>query len=132
MKDLIVPLALLPTIMPTNAGEAETWWTVAQRNGVGFVFFMLFIALTALSMRREKKAEKERVEREAKANAEEVALRTEIRDLSKSQLEQADKHAKRLETIIKDGNKAAADVAIEMKNLARRVRCPGAPTHPIE
>lgn len=131
MKDLIAPLALLPTIMPANVGEAETWWTIAQRNGVGFVFFILFLALTALSVRREKKAERERTKREIEDKAEQRAMRTEIRDLTKKQLAQAATHATRLENIIKDGNKAAADVAIEMKNLARRVRCPGS-THPIE
>ena len=124
MRELVLPLALLPTILPANVGEAETWWTVAQRNGVGFVFFILFLALTALSVRREKKAEGDRVKRENDANAERVTLQTEIRDLNKQQLEQAEKHGKNLERIIKDGNRAAADVAVEMKNLARRVNCP--------
>ena len=130
MKDLLLPLAILPSIMPANAGEAETWWTIAQRNGVGFVFFVLFLALTAISVRREKVAEQDRVKRENDANAERLALQTEIRDLNKQQLDQAAGHSSRLEKIIKDGNKAQADVGIEMKNLARRVRCPGAPIPP--
>jgi thiamine biosynthesis lipoprotein ApbE len=143
MRELILPFAILPAILPANVNEAETWWTVAQRNGVGFVFFVLFLALTALSVRREKKAETERkareiaseiarAKREDKSNAERLAMQSEIRDLNEKQLAQAVKHSTRLENVIKEGNKAAADVAVEMKNLARRVRCPGTTHHPTE
>lgn len=125
MRELTLPLILLPTILPTDAGQAETWWTIAQRNGVGFVFFVLFLALTALSIRREKRAELKRAELELEANAERLAMQTEIRDLNKKQLAQQISHSNRLEQIIKDGNKAQADVGVELKNLARRVRCPG-------
>lgn len=131
MRELILPFALLPAILPANVDEAETWWTVAQRNGVGFVFFVLFLGLTALSIRREKKAEANRAKREVESNAERLALQTQIRDLNEKQLKQADAHSTRLLNIIKDGNKAAADVGVELKNLARRVRCPGS-IHPTE
>lgn len=135
MRELVLPLALLPTILPTNAGEAETWWTIAQRNGVGFVFFILFLSLTALSIRRERKVEIARAKREADANAERIALQTQIRDLTqaqltaseehgKRQLAQSTSHARKLEGIIEDGNKVQVELSANIKQLARKVNCP--------
>ena len=130
MREFALSFAVLPGMlaqMPPKIEEAESWWETANRNGVGFVFFVLFVCLMWVSYRREKTAEEARVKRENAANAERTALQAEIRDINQRQLEQANTHAAALQRIIKDGNKAQADVAIEMKNLARKVNCPRLP-----
>lgn len=128
MKDLLVPLALIPSVfissLPVDMAQADSWWQTAQKNGVGFVFFLLFLGITFATYNREKKAEAARVLRDNSANGERLAMQTEIRDLNKQQLDSAKDHSKNLERLIKDGNKAQADIGAEMKNLARKVNCP--------
>lgn len=128
MKDLFIPFALIPTVfatsLPVDINEASSWWEKAQKEGVGFVFFMLFLVITFMTYYREKKAEAARVLRDNSANGERLAMQTEIRDLNKQQLDSAKDHSKNLERLIKDGNKSQADIGAEMKNLARKVNCP--------
>jgi hypothetical protein len=122
MREFALSFAVFSQI-PTVT-EAESWWQKANKHGVGFVFFLMFLALTWLSYRRERKVEIERVKRETEVNAERISLQTEIRDLNRQQLEQAQSQSKRLEDLIREGNKAQTNVAIEMRTLARKVNCP--------
>ncbi len=116
---------MLPPFLAADVHDAEGWWQLVQKNGVGFIFFILFVILTGFSVRREKASEEARAKRENEANADRLAMQTEIRDLNKKQFDQQVSHSTRLEQIIKDGNKAQADVGVELKNLARRMKCAG-------
>lgn len=131
MKDFLLPLAALPPFLATTAQDADGWWQIVQKNGVGFIFFVLFLFISWLSFKREKTAETERVNRETaaeaarvkrenEANAERLAMQTEIRDLNKSQLEQAEKHAKSLELLVKEQTKGMNDNATELRNVVRK------------
>lgn len=129
MREFALSFAVLPSVLgqlPVKSDEVESWWEKANKHGVGFVFFVLFLALMYISYRRETKAEEARTKREELANAERLALQTEIRDLNQRQLDQSDRHANALKRVILDGNKAQADVGVELKNLARKVNCPRA------
>lgn len=134
MRELFIPLAILPTIAVTTPGEAQTWWQHAQQNGVGFVFFVLFTMLLALSAKRQRDAE-------TLANKERLDMQKEIRDLNQAQLTQQVVHAEaqlaqqtghatRLEQLIKDQTKSASDHAMELRNLTRKMNRPCvAPLH---
>lgn len=128
MKDLLLPFAIIPSYMAALTMDNATFWErVAEKWGIGFIGLGLFLALSWWTVKREDAAADARSKRESAVDAERLAMQTEIRDLHREHLEQSRRHAAKLEQIIKDGNKAQSDLGIELKNLARRVKCVAPP-----
>jgi Flp pilus assembly protein TadB len=132
---LSLPFATVMGII-TNTESRDWNERMLDKWGIAFVGLAFTVCLASWLARRETKAEarrqvredkleETRQEREEAASAERLAMQTEIRDLNRQQLEQAAAHAKKLEQLTRDGNKAQADVGMELKNIARKIRCPG-------
>lgn len=143
MRELIVSSIIsipFATVIGIITGTESRDWNerMLDKWGIAFVGLAFTVCLASWLARRENKAEvrrqiredaaeQERAKRDTIANDERLAMQTEIRDLNQRQLDQQNGHAKKLEHIIKDGNKAQADVGVELKNIARKIRCPGQP-----
>lgn len=125
MKDFILPMIPLSSLLAVTMEDAPFWERIAEKWGIGFVGLALFVALAYWTTKREDKLQDARDKREAESLAERLALLTKNNELGEKMIQQHKDHSLRLEQIIKDGNKAQADVGVELKNLARRVRCPG-------
>lgn len=115
----------LSSLLAVTMEDAPFWEPIAEKWGIGFVGLALFVALAYWTTKREDKLQDARDKREAESLAERLALLTKNNELGEKMIQQHKDHSLRLEQIIKDGNKAQADVGVELKNLARRVRCPG-------
>jgi hypothetical protein len=125
MKDFILPMIPLSSLLAVTMDDAPFWERIAEKWGIGFVGLALFCALAYWTSKREDNLQAARDKRDTEALAERMALLTKNNELGEKMIQQHKDHSVRLEQIIKDGNKAQADVGVELKNLARRVRCPG-------
>lgn len=125
MKDFILPMIPLSGLLAVTMEDAPFWERIAEKWGIGFVGLGLFCALAYWTTKRETRLQDARDKRDAEALAERLTLLTKNNELGEKMIQQHKDHSLRLEQIIKDGNRAQADVGIELKNLARRVRCPG-------
>ena len=125
MKDILLPFIPLSGLLADASPDATFWERIAEKWGIGFVGLALFVVLARFTMKRDDEREKKRDERDELEKAEKVALAKENNRLQQELLDQHRNHSRRLEALIKDGNKHQADVGQELKNLARRVRCPG-------
>jgi hypothetical protein len=131
MKDFILPLIPISSLMAVSMNDAPFWERIAEKWGIGFVGLALFVALAYWTTKREDKMQSVRDKREDESQNERLTLLGKNNDLAEKLIQQHKDHSLRLEQIIKDGNKAQADVGVELKNLARRIRCPGG-SHPPE
>ena len=111
--------------MAVSMQDGPFWESVAEKWGIGLVGLGLFIALAFWTTKREEKIQKARESREDASQAERTELMRHNIALGEKLIQQHRDHSDRLEQIIKDGNKAQADIGIELKNLSRCVRCPG-------
>jgi hypothetical protein len=125
MKDFILPMIPLSGLLAVTMEDAPFWERIAEKWGIGFVGLALFCALAFWTSKREDRLQAARDKRDVDAQAERLALLTKNNELGEKMIQQHKDHSLRLEQIIKDGNKAQTDVGVELKNLARRVRCPG-------
>lgn len=126
MKDFLAPFAVsLPFIAAVTQEELTFWERIAEKWGIGFIGLGLFAALAYWTAKRENALQATRDKRDADAQAERLALLTRNNELQEQAIEAQRKHANELKQIIRDGNKYQEDVGRELKNLARRVRCPG-------
>lgn len=125
MNDLMnsyLTLALPGTLIAAASyQDASLWERAAERWGIGLVGLGLFIALAWLNEKKEVKREKERQDRDAAAQKERTELLSENNRLQSALLDHLVSHARILENLVKDGNKAANDQAQEMKNLSRKL-----------
>jgi Mg2+/citrate symporter len=122
MKDLLIPLAIVPLFSAVSIEDISLWERLIEKWGI---VFTLFIALAWWTTKRETDLQNKRDIREADNQEERLNLLKRNNELQEQQLEQHKKHSEDLKRIIRDGNKYQADVGIELKNLARRIRCPG-------
>lgn len=132
MRELILPLATIcPFIAAVSTDDLSFWERIAEKWGIGFIGLALFVLLARWTAKREDTLQAQRDAREAAGQAERVALLQRNNQLQELAIEAQAKHSTDLKQIIRDGNKHQADVGVELKNLARRVRCPGS-IHPTE
>ena len=128
---LLVPVTIASVTY--NPEQYSFWERIAEKWGIGAVGLGLFIAYAYVDHKKqaakdikeaEKAAEekKERQKREDDAQAERKALLEENNKLQKELLDHMVGHAKTLEGLIKDGNTAANNQAMEIKNLARKMQ----------
>lgn len=125
MKDFLFPAAAFTSLAAVQQDAASFWERIAEKWGIGFVGLLLLYFLAKWTANREAKALAERDKREDAINKERLDLLKRNNELQEQHLAATQKHSTELKNIIKDGNKYQADVGIELKNLARRVRCPG-------
>lgn len=125
MKEFLFPAAAFTGLAAIQQDAASFWERVAEKWGIGFVGLILLYFLARWTANREAKALLERTQREDAINKERLDLLKRNNELQEQHLEASRKHSTELKQIIRDGNKHQADVGVELKNLARRVRCPG-------
>jgi len=130
MKEFFFPAAAFTSFAAIGPDSAALWERVVERWGIGAVGLVLLYFLAKWTAKRDAASLAERQRREDALNKERLNLLKRNNELQESQLAAQAKHAQTLERIVKDGNKHQADVAIELKNIARRVRCPG--TTPLQ
>jgi len=126
-RELFLSVFAFQSMLAMTASERDFWDKTAERWGIAFFSLVILFFLARWTAKREDSVRKERDRREDAINKERLALLQRNNELQEQQLEASRKHAAELKQIIKDGNKHSADVGVELKNLARRVRCPGAP-----
>lgn len=122
----------LSSLLAVTMEDAPFWERIAEKWGIGFVGLALFIGLAYWTTKREERLQEARDKRDAESHAERAELLKKNNELGERMIQQHKDHSLRLEQIIKDGNRAQADVGVELKNLARRVRCPGSNPPPTE
>lgn len=128
MKEFLFPAAAFTGLAAMQQESATFWERIAEKWGIGFVGLVLLYFLARWTAAREAKALAERDRREDAINKERLALLQRNNELQEQNIIDSRKHSTELKQIIKDGNRAQADVGVELKNLARRVRCPGTNT----
>lgn len=126
MRDLLLLTAAgVPTLFATVSQDNLNFWErILEKWGIGFIGLGLFLLL---AWRTEKKAEKEQLARDARDQqdvAERKALAERNNQLQEQQLAIQTEHARRLEQLVKDGNKSVDDHASALRMLIRKMKRP--------
>lgn len=132
MNPVIAFAASITFVAAYDPGQYSFWDRMAERWGIGLVGLVACFLLARWTMKREerreaKKEENEKEEkielkrREDEMQAERTRLLAENNRLTQELLTHLIGHAKTLEQITKDGNKAMNSQAEAMKNLIRKL-----------
>jgi flagellar biosynthesis/type III secretory pathway M-ring protein FliF/YscJ len=125
MRELVLTSIPISSFFIAGLGNAEYWERIAEKWGIGFIGLALFIALAFWTVKREERLLKAREKREDSLQEERSIMMKKNNELVEQLVKQHKDHSVRLEQIIADGNRNQADVGRELKNLARKIRCPG-------
>jgi len=124
MKDLLIPASCTSLLAAVSYQEASGWWEVIQRGGIAAVSLILLAALAWWTNKREEKRDAKRSQDEKEDRDERIALAKENNRLNELILAQSEKHAQRMETLVKEQIKTSNDNATEMRNLTRKMKRP--------